>query len=494
MVSPDSSLPASGLQRASLGRAFTWVLAARGIGKLLLLGFYALVARNLGVEGFGSFAYHLILAQMFAVFADFGLSTTSVRAAAQIGGDGDRFFGVGLAAKLLFVPPLLVGIPWFGVMTSGTARIDLGVFAASIVILDSFSVYLWGPFRLRNRLEAMAISEVLRALTALALFMALQVGANAGVRKALVAYLAGAAVAAFMPLVILLYRGEMFRPRFRPREILGILRPSVFVSLAAAVYVAGFRGGVLLLDHLRGPEEVGLYNSAYTFFTNLASIPMLASTVIFPSLALLGTADRKSTRELLRGALGPLMTIGVPLVICGPLFATALVRLVYGETYGSAGAVLAILLPASGLYFLSRMLWSLLIAIDRHVLNFGITTIAVGVNGVLCVLLIPSRGGIGTAIAVCVMELLIVTMCLFALRRTLDLRFIISVSGLPAAAAIIVAAAAYAGRGISELVTIPMAGALYLGLLWSTRRLSFLHRFCQPGNKDDQRGAGERVA
>jgi O-antigen/teichoic acid export membrane protein len=330
-----------------------------------------------------------------------------------------------------------------------------------VVVLDGLAAFFHGVFRLRNELKPMALGEIVRAVVVLGMFTAWE---PPSARSAIVAYLMGALAGCLIPLALLARRRELMRPRFELAPILSLARPAIVISLASATYVIGNRLDVVILDFYRGPSEVGLYNSAYTFLTNLSTIPLLASAVVFPSLAALSSEDAESSR-LLRIALAPLIAMGIPIMICGPIVANGLIASIYGSDYLPAGPVLAVLLIPAGIIFLGSFLWQVLIARDKQGHTLLFTAVALSTNVAINLVLVPRIGAVGAAWATAAMEALLLVLPLILLRNLMSLADLGRLALSPVICALLTAIVVQPFRDIQAVLLLPVIVLIYMGSL-----------------------------
>ena len=452
-------------------------MAARIAAKLFLLLFITLAARTLGRAGFGSFSYHLAFAQLFAFLLDLGVATASVREGSRDEAKSQRIFGSALFVKLALVLPVVALVPFLSMVYAGEGSWYLGFFAISVVALDSFAAFLWGPFRIRNNLRHIAFAEVGRAVLTLVFFALATWGGWAGAGVALACYFLGALAAFRYPVAQVWAHQYIILSGVQWPAIRALLRPALIISAASALYVAGNRLDILLLEKLKGQEEVGLYNSAYTLFMNIDGIVLLACMVVFPRLSAVTATGISATRSFILRMASPFLALSLPIALVGPILAAPVTRIIFGAEFIFAGPMLAILLLAAGLLFPGKLLWYLMIACDRQARLLGIAVVAVALNLGLNFLLIPSMGGRGSAIATLVMEIILLIGFLVTLQAYIPWRDILRETARPATAAVIVAFICLTALAFIPYVLVPLVGLLYLPLLrlFSGRRL--VHAF-----------------
>src|SRR5256885_1399068 len=100
----------------SLGRGTTLLLMSRTAGFLLTLGNSVILARVLGAELLGEYAYAMGLAALFGLFPNMGISTVVTRAIARDPVGGNGVFRVALRAQVLLAGLVFGVIPMFAVL------------------------------------------------------------------------------------------------------------------------------------------------------------------------------------------------------------------------------------------------------------------------------------------------------------------------------------------------------------------------------------------
>jgi O-antigen/teichoic acid export membrane protein len=185
--------------------------------------------------------------------------------------------------------------------------------------------------------------------------------------------------------------------------------------LGAAVLISAlyFRIDVYFIQQWHGFQPVGGYNAAFRLVEALRLLPAAVMAVTFPMLV------RANDLQLVRTIGGRLAAAGLVLAaVCG-LGATAIVPLIYGESYAYAAPAFAVLSLALPLFFLNYALTHQVIGWDGHRAYLAIVTLALAGNVAANLLLVPTRGIVGAAIATVITEVLVTAGCLYALRANL---------------------------------------------------------------------------
>ena len=179
-------------------------------------------------------------------------------------------------------------------------------------------------------------------------------------------------------------------------------------ALLSALY---FRIDVYFIQQWHGFQPVGGYNAAFRLVEALRLFPAAVMAVTFPLLV--QTRDTELIRKIGAG----LAIMGVALaVICGA-GAPAIIPLVYGDFYAYAAPAFAVLSLALPLFFLNYALTHQVIGWDGQRAYLAIVVLALIGNVAANLILVPSRGLVGAAIATIVTELIVTAGCLYTLAR-----------------------------------------------------------------------------
>jgi O-antigen/teichoic acid export membrane protein len=101
------------------------------------------------------------------------------------------------------------------------------------------------------------------------------------------------------------------------------------------------------------------------------------------------------------------------------LGATLIVTMIYGESYAYAAPAFAVLSLALPLFFLNYALTHQVIGWDGQRAYLAIVTLALAGNVAANMVLVPTRGIVGAAIATVLTEVIVTAGCLYALRANL---------------------------------------------------------------------------
>ena len=192
-----------------------------------------------------------------------------------------------------------------------------------------------------------------------------------------------------------------------PRSLFIDIFPLGAAALLSALY---FRIDVYFIQQFHGFQPVGGYNAAFRLVEGLRLLPAAVMAVTFPLLV--QTRDT----ELVRKIGGGLGLAGLVLAAMCAAAAPLIIPFIYGEFYAYAAPAFAVLSLALPLFFLNYALTHQVIGWDGQRAYLAIVVLALIGNIAANLLLVPSRGIVGAAIATVLTELIVTAGCLVTLQ------------------------------------------------------------------------------
>ncbi len=385
-----------------------WVLAGKGIERLLRIAVVVVLARLLEARGFGVYSFAFAFAEMFAVLTDLGLHPILVREIARDRAGAPRLLGGALVLKAFLAAGSWLAACAVAVWTVPAGEPRWSALAASLILFVSFRVasLRWvfeAPFEAGLRMAAPASIGV-----ASELFSAACLLAAAWARWPIPA-LIGVQVAALLPGCLLLWRAcsREIRPvmGFDPalwRRLLGMALP---VGAANLFIMAYSRSDLLMLEWMAGSASVGMYAAAYKLVGSLDVFPHALTTSLLPLMsAAFAQGDAAQVRRLYRGALSLAAAAGLAVGMGGSLLAPGIVGLVYGAGYAPAAGAMRILAWAALFHFLLYVMTTAALAAGRERLFTAYAGLLALLNVLLNALLIPRFGIVGASWATFIAE------------------------------------------------------------------------------------------
>ena len=385
----------------SLAKKSLGTLLSKGVIFFLRFPFGIIVARFLGPEGKGLLHLLLMAVAISAALGQFGQGSAAVY---FIGKDKQRFPAVftnllvlaGTVSVVLYSagwlflryirPDLYVQLP-----------LQIWIMAALMVpalILQSFFSQILSAFL---RIKEINLVQVLGIFLDLILLVLLVVILGMGVGGALLAHvLSDVLVVVTLLLLILRYAGRPAKPdwvlmkellRFGLKSYLYNLERRVNLRLDAFL-IAGLAAG--------GVAATGLYSVAVNLAELILFLPVSIRMSLLPMVAAGSiTEANRLTSMACRHTMFLSVLVALSFIVAGPIA----IPFVYGENFTGAVVPLMILLPGIILLAQARIIYSDLVGRGRPEVSTISAAVGMVATVILDLLLIPSYGIGGAAIA-----------------------------------------------------------------------------------------------
>jgi O-antigen/teichoic acid export membrane protein len=368
---------------------------------LFLLGFLA--ARWLGPVAFGQYQAAFAFVGLFRVLPDLGMSYASTLAVSRERGAASRLFG-----NLLGFQAVLSAATLVLCLGIGAALFDGVVWTATVVLaLDLLLKSAQSTLRWVLRAFERFGAESLTLLAERAALLALGSGvllAGGGVLGFVLLFAAVRAVDSVALAAYVQRRVLPLAPAFDRATWSELLRRGMPFAYAGAMVTLFFQLDAVLLEQMRGPEEVGWYGAPVRILEGLSLVPRFLGFALLPTLAALAARDPGRVTALYGRAAKYLLVAGLPVAAFGALASEPLLVFVFGEAYRPSAAAASWLLPAAVFMFLSNLAETTLACINRVGAIVATSTAALLLNVALNLALIPISGYVGAALATLVTE------------------------------------------------------------------------------------------
>jgi len=322
----------------SLGRVTTILLAGRTLGYALSLLNSVVLARVLGVERLGAYAYAMGVTALFGLVPNLGISTIVTRSVAREPNTAGRVVRAAVRAQLLLAGGVLVLIPTFAaILPEQPVPIGYVGLAAAQLAVGTLSWPYLAVVGGRARYDRLAAAELASGCAGTVATLA-AAAAHGGVAAFLVAHLFAAG---FVVLVARRIALPLFPPKDRGHLGLGALvREAAPLGATAAVQSLYTRLDIVMLGQLASQTALGLYSAAYRPI-NMAV--HLGTTISGPLLPLMAQGPPRGAPIAFQRALRWLGVAAPAFGLACSGLAAPLLGLLFGAEYVPAAPILSIL-------------------------------------------------------------------------------------------------------------------------------------------------------
>ncbi len=436
------------------------------IGSLIL---YAVMARETGVEAFGDFTTAASLSVLVMVAA-FGMDYRITRLVARgEAGLGESFWSA-IVLKLVLGTALLAALTGLTIAGPYDERVTiLTVLLGVGMLVDLTMLTPHAVFRGREDLQPVALSLLIYRGTLAVIGSALLL-AGASLAAVATAWIACALLGLAYSVWRLRATGLRFPWELSGRGMRTVGLDSFGLGLAAVLGAVLARLDIILLGLLKDSDAVALYGAAYRLMESTQFLTTALALSSFPALTRLTRTSTPTLADATTVTLKVVLVITAPIAVVFVVYAEPLLTAIYGAAFGGAASTLQLLGAAVVPLGISALLMYMLGAQERQrpiAIALGVAT---AVNLVANLMLIPSRGAEGAALAMLISMVLLALLLAGPTWRVTGRLALIRAALGPAVAAALMAGLALA-LGASVVSVVPALAAFAVGLVVVERLL-----------------------
>lgn len=403
----------------------SWLSLSELISRLLKFLLIIYIARILGASKFGKFSFGLNFVAIFAIFADFGISTIITREVAKEKQKAKEYFSYLISLKTILILFSLLIMNLVGFFIAPDLESKKLIFVLSFYgVFSSLFDFLNSFFRAFQKMKYEAIGKIINSLICVSLSF-IVLFKFPSILNISFSYVIAIILTSFFLIFIL--RKKFFKLSFKIKKsfwkkILSISWPLAFIIIFTSIchYVDS-----VMLGAFNFFKENGFYNAAYRII-DISQIPaIMVSLAIFPVISYAFKSDllkplRKKTFDL---HLNLVTLLAIPLLLFGLFFAKDIILFFYGKNYEPSVFAFEILLFTLFVIYLSHPFFRTLIAANLQKLVFFITLSGAILNIILNFILIPKYTLYGAAISTFLTYFFMFFFYIFILKKKTKINF-----------------------------------------------------------------------
>lgn len=386
--------------RQTIAKNIFWLSLSQIGSRLIRAIIIIYAARILGASEYGVFSYVLGLAGFFTIFADLGLSPLMTR---EIAGHPEKratYFASALRVKTILISITSALIIFVAPKFSNIEEaIILVPFVALLVFFDNLRDFIFAYFRGIEKMEREAFLVILMN-TAIALsgFIILNFYQTAG--SLLFSYITSVAILSIVAIYLVKNLIKGIFKNFDKEIFKQFIRDSWPFALTGLFGIFMLNIDIVMLGWWRTPEEIGYYSASQRVAQILYTLPAIFASSAFPAMTrFIKQKEIGRARNLNEKLISALYFIAIPLTIGGIILSAPLIKFIFGQEYLPASASFQILIATLLIHFPGAILGNLIMAHNQQKQLVKYVIIGSASNVIFNVLLIPSLGISGAAIA-----------------------------------------------------------------------------------------------
>lgn len=384
----------------TIAKNTSWFTVALVIQKVIAFIYFTYLARILGAESLGMYTFALSYISIFSIIIDFGTNHYITREIAKDNRAAKKITANVFGFKI-FSSVVAVGVALSVAQLLGYDPVTQQLLLAAVIamVFESFvlSVYaiIRGFHTLRYESQATVAIHIIIAL----------VGFVVAATTQNILLLVGVLILAHC--INLAYGLWLLTRRFSlPLRLRFDYQYWKKIGLAILPFAlaAGFSKvygafDQIVLSKLATPDQLGFYAVAYKLTFALQFVPMALMASLYPAMSTFFATNKQELSRVVMRALYYLLIITLPLAGGIVVFAQPVIVSLYTEEYAASVIPLQILVLSLPFLFINFPIGSLLNASDNQKKQTRNIGIALGLNIILNLVLIPVYQAAGAALA-----------------------------------------------------------------------------------------------
>lgn len=371
-----------------------------------------LIARKLGAEGFGLFAFALSFAGIFTFLADFGFSTLVLRNIARDKTGAKEYFNNIIFIKtVLGIAVFLLIILSAQLLSFDKSTNSLIYLAGAVVIINTFADFFRSFFRAFEKMQWEAASKMAEGILLAMAIGFLILSDNVGLKEIFYGYIIVGIIILAVNLFILeirfLRKGLFKKYKLNYGKIKYILKeslPLVFSAVFVSIY---YNIDQIMLGIISTKKELGYYSAAQRIIYGLSMFYMIILISFSPQITYFFKEDKKQLKLLLEKMNKITLAIAVPVGVGGTVFAPEIINFIFGNEYSRSIPAFQILIWSQAVVFVSACYGNSLIMCNKqNKYLYGVASGAV-INIILNYIFIIKYSLYGAALATVITQLAI---------------------------------------------------------------------------------------
>ena len=413
--------------KQTLTQNTTYYTVALVFQKVLAFVYFTFLARGLAVDELGKYAFAFAFTTIFSVLIDVGLSSVLTREIAKDKSKTSELLSniLGVKTTLMFFTYGLIVI-LVNILNYPELTKTLVYITALVMVLDNFSTTFWATLRGNQNLKYESLGIILfQSLTVTigGIFLYLNLS---------VVYLAMVILFASTFNFLFSYFQMRWQLQIKPciiynkkliKTLLKISLPFALTGIFARLNTqidSVFLSKIGCINQIACDTNVGIYSVASKITLAIHFIPLAFVAALFPAMSEYFVNNKKKLTHTFEKSMHYLMIIGLPISAGIIALAPDFMPKVFGFEFSASVLPLQILMISLTFIFLTFPIGAFLNATSRQFRNSVHIGVAVVVNIILNLILIPKITYTGAAISSLASTLVILCLGLYVIPQIIN--------------------------------------------------------------------------
>ena len=399
----------------------TTVLLVAQIISYILAFFYTIyTARYLGASNFGIISFALALGAILSIFTELGLSTLTVREVSRDNSLTNKYIGNTVILKIFLSIITLVLMIVIVTLLHYPSEIAVVIYYITLsFVIGAFTSIFYSIFQVYEKMEYQSIGQIINSIIMFSGILFIIFFQLSIVYFGLI-YLIASIISLIYAVIVCIWKFLLPNIELKDKTF-KFLKSKLVVDLtlwkfliieaipltiSSVFLLVAFRVDTILLNIINGNEAVGLYNAAFGLMTALMFVPFVYVSAIFPLLSRLNVSSKELLKYSYEKSFKYLFLLGMPIAVGTTLLANPIILLIYKSGFTQSIIALQILIWSIPIIFVNYILGTAINSINKQRETVKTTFIAMLLNIVLNILLLPKYGLIVACLITVLTELI----------------------------------------------------------------------------------------
>jgi O-antigen/teichoic acid export membrane protein len=380
----------------------------------------ALVVRTLGKSGYGQWSTLFIVIRLIGFFMNFGMEGVALREAARTPEEEHEWIGAAIMLRLMMMGPVILA----SLAAIALLQESHQMLIAGLILLIGMpfggvgAVGLLFQLRVDNRVPMLVLT--LRSLLWGAA-VAIIFWKGGGMVALAIAMVATNAIGSILQAALAL-RLDARWPRPTRKQLRPLIGVGIPIGISGLLIMAYARIDQVLVFIISGSSQAGLYGAVYNVLDQSHFVPISILTTLAPVLAASWPRDRERLLRATQHAAEMLAVTSFGALAFAIAAAEPFVTAIFGEEFAAAAPALPVLGGAFILICFGYLNGNLLLTVGMQRRLLRISAVALVVNIIGNLVLIPPFGFMGAASMTLVTEAVVFLQATRLVMRKLELR------------------------------------------------------------------------
>jgi O-antigen/teichoic acid export membrane protein len=397
-------------------RGFAALAGATVAGQIIGFVALAIVARRVGPENLGDYAFAAVFTSYVLVVTDLGLSVYGIREIAREPERTREIAGQVLTLRFVSFVSLAIALVPLSVVLAPNAHARTFILILTLGYLPQVLALDW-VLRARGSFAAMAALTLGGQVIYGALVPVLVTDGYSGTKVYAWLNVVGFAITFVGASVIALRRYGVPLLPANTRELWTRLRSGAPLGVTLILGLLFTGVNTLLLGYLGTPADVGVYGVALRIPLALTLLASVWISAFLPHASELATHDPRGLLDQIGRLVSLAIVVALPIAAISAVIATPLMRELFGPEFAAAGAPFRWLMLWASLALVATNFNNALLALDEEKWLMAGTAGAVLVTMIVTLALIPPFGTAGAGAGALLGEIALVACSIYRLRR-----------------------------------------------------------------------------